>query len=162
MLRKEKTIKESLPSITFKQALLIVILIHLIGFVAIWSWSNRKKTPKAPSVATKQESGPYSDALDASAAKHWPDHNIQDRKVTETKVKPIQKKIPNSSVKSVQSTVTSVPKPQTDRVYILSAGDNLYMVSRQVGVDYSKIMEHNHIKDVRELRVGQALKIPKS
>lgn len=44
--------------------------------------------------------------------------------------------------------------------YTLSAGDNLYLVSRKLGVSYNELARTNGIDDPRQLRVGQTLKVP--
>lgn len=44
--------------------------------------------------------------------------------------------------------------------YTLAPGDNLYMVSRKLGVSYNDLAKANGIRDPRQLRVGQTLKVP--
>jgi LysM repeat protein len=44
--------------------------------------------------------------------------------------------------------------------YTLAPGDNLYMVSRKLGVSYNELARANGIQDPRQLRVGQTLKVP--
>jgi LysM repeat protein len=44
--------------------------------------------------------------------------------------------------------------------YTLAPGDNLYMVSRKLGVSYNELARANGIQDPRRLRVGQTLKVP--
>ena len=52
------------------------------------------------------------------------------------------------------------PSAKTVRRYTLAAGDNLYMVSRKLGVSYNDLAEANGIRDPRRLRVGQTLVVP--
>jgi len=44
--------------------------------------------------------------------------------------------------------------------YTLAPGDNLYMISRRLGVSYNDLVRANGISDPRQLRVGQTLKVP--
>jgi LysM repeat protein len=44
--------------------------------------------------------------------------------------------------------------------YTLAPGDNLYMVSRKLGVSFDDLKRANGISDPRLLRVGQTLKVP--
>jgi len=56
------------------------------------------------------------------------------------------------------------PKPTApaSRVseYTLAPGDNLYMISRRLQVSYNDLMQANGIRDPRQLRIGQKLKVP--
>ncbi len=67
---------------------------------------------------------------------------------------------------SDQSQVAATPaRKSTDHAtrvseYTLSAGDNLYLVARKLGVSFSDLARENGINDPRQLRVGQTLKVP--
>ena len=50
--------------------------------------------------------------------------------------------------------------PATERKYTIQPGENLYMIAHKMQTSYRSIMIANNIKDPRELRVGQTLKIP--
>lgn len=52
------------------------------------------------------------------------------------------------------------PSAKSARHYTLAAGDNLYMVSRKLGVSYNDLTKANGIRDPRNLRVGQTLVVP--
>jgi LysM repeat protein len=52
------------------------------------------------------------------------------------------------------------PSAKSARHYTLAAGDNLYMVSRKLGVSYNDLTKANGIRDPRSLRVGQTLVVP--
>lgn len=76
---------------------------------------------------------------------------------------------PNSEIPAPKNTVASVPAPKLDAPkytppapseYTLSAGDNLYAVSRRFQVSYNDLMDVNGLTDPRQLRVGQKLKLP--
>jgi LysM repeat protein len=79
---------------------------------------------------------------------------------------------PNSEISHIPNpiaSVESVPKQETQRAtpptpapteYTLSAGDNLYAVSRRFQVSYNDLMDANGITDPRQLRIGQKLKLP--
>lgn len=55
----------------------------------------------------------------------------------------------------------AAPIPRTSaNQYTLAPGDNLYMVSRKLGVSYNELAKANGIRDPRQLRVGQTLKVP--
>lgn len=48
----------------------------------------------------------------------------------------------------------------TERKYTIQPGENLYMIAHKMQTSYRSIMLANNIKDPRDLRVGQTLKIP--
>jgi LysM repeat protein len=47
-----------------------------------------------------------------------------------------------------------------ERKYTIQPGENLYIIAHKMQTSYRSIMIANNIKDPRELRVGQTLKIP--
>jgi LysM repeat protein len=64
---------------------------------------------------------------------------------------------------------TTIPVPQTEKQaqniprvieYTLTAGDNLYLVARKLGVSFNDLARENGINDPRQLRIGQTLKVP--
>lgn len=60
-----------------------------------------------------------------------------------------------------QSAPPAAPIPRASaNQYTLAPGDNLYMVSRKLGVSYNELTKANGIRDPRQLRVGQTLKVP--
>jgi len=61
--------------------------------------------------------------------------------------KEIQKKVDNSSI--------------NERTHTIQPGENLYIIAHKMETSYHSIMAANNIKDPRELRVGQVLKIPR-
>ena len=80
---------------------------------------------------------------------------------------------PNSEIPTLPPAIASTkpaPKPEAPRTtpaatpapteYTLSAGDNLYAVSRRFQVTYNDLMDANGITDPRQLRIGQKLKLP--
>lgn len=60
---------------------------------------------------------------------------------------------------AVEKPAQSSPAPSVSE-YTLKPGDNLYMVSRKLEVSYNELMQANGLRDPRELRVGQKLKVP--
>lgn len=54
------------------------------------------------------------------------------------------------------------PSPQTDDVYVVKAGDNLYRIGLAHGVSWVQIAEANGIMNPNFLVVGQQIKIPTS
>jgi LysM repeat protein len=77
-------------------------------------------------------------------------------KAAATPEAPVKKAVaaapPASTPPAVQRTTASH--------YTLAPGDNLYMVSRKLGVSYNELARANGILDPRRLRVGQTLKVP--
>lgn len=76
-------------------------------------------------------------------------------------------KIAVPSPEQIAATPAKIAEPQAVRnppmrvtEYTLSAGDNLYLVSRKLGVSYNDLARANGISDPRQLRVGQTLKVP--
>lgn len=45
--------------------------------------------------------------------------------------------------------------------YTIQSGENLYMIAQKLQVSFQSIMIANNIKDLKDLRVGQILKIPR-
>jgi len=87
---------------------------------------------------------------------------IEKGKVSKPGVANQEKKVPATRLdRAVASGGNSVkPSAKTARHYTLAAGDNLYMVSRKLGVSYNDLTKVNGIRDPRTLRVGQTLKVP--
>jgi LysM repeat protein len=79
------------------------------------------------------------------------DEEISARKAPVAKVA-----APNSAPAAVSR---STPRTTASH-YTLAPGDNLYMVSRKLGVSYNELARANGIQDPRQLRVGQTLKVP--
>ena len=131
---------------TYKAATMLVIGVHLfaIGGYALYEhMPKEKKTAKI-----QEEKGPYSDALQSA----WPRATpivLATPKKTEHKETITQRK---------KQPTLIVPKPTE---YTLAGGDNFYTVSKKLGVSFNKLAEYNNIKDVRSLRVGQTIKVPK-
>ncbi len=78
------------------------------------------------------------------------DEDLPARKATVAKVA-----APNAAPAAVRYTPRT-----TASHYTLAPGDNLYMVSRKLGVSYNELARANGIQDPRRLRVGQTLKVP--
>lgn len=55
----------------------------------------------------------------------------------------------------------SRPELIIEREYTIQSGDNLYTIAHKMQTSYHSIMKANNITDVRALRVGQVLKIPR-
>lgn len=64
--------------------------------------------------------------------------------------------VPPSAPKSAPAAAAKAAVAQ----YTLAPGDNLYMVSRKLGVSYQDLTRANGISDPGQLRVGQTLKVP--
>ena len=45
--------------------------------------------------------------------------------------------------------------------YVVSSGDNMYMIARRLNVSYKDLMEINNLSDPGQIRLGQKLKVPK-
>ncbi|GAK55143.1 lytic transglycosylase catalytic [Candidatus Vecturithrix granuli] len=85
-------------------------------------------------------------------------------------------KVPQGIGSIVLAKVTSLeaepeqpqPKPQStkaaddDIFYVVKRGDNLSKIAKQYGVDANLLKEINNIRNVKNLRVGQKLRIPAS
>lgn len=67
--------------------------------------------------------------------------------------------IPAPAAPTKPTVQTSTPATAVTE-YVLNGGDNLYSVSRRLQVSYSDFMQANGISDLRQLRVGQKLKVP--
>ena len=61
--------------------------------------------------------------------------------------KEIQKKVDSSSI--------------SERTYTIQPGENLYMIAHKMQTSFRSIMIANDIRDPRDLRVGQTLRIPR-
>ncbi|MFM8365181.1 MAG: LysM peptidoglycan-binding domain-containing protein [Verrucomicrobiota bacterium] len=93
-------------------------------------------------------------------------------KTAEPRSKPIEAQKPQATaapvapkpVVATRADTVPAPAPRPTRPtathYTLTPGDNLYMVSRKLGVSYNYLAKANGIRDPRQLRVGQTLKVP--
>jgi LysM repeat protein len=54
------------------------------------------------------------------------------------------------------------PSPQTEEIYVVKAGDNLYRIGLAYGISWVQIAEANGIVNPNSLAVGQRIKIPTS
>ncbi|MCA9999538.1 MAG: LysM peptidoglycan-binding domain-containing protein, partial [Anaerolineales bacterium] len=52
------------------------------------------------------------------------------------------------------------PSPQTEEIYVVKAGDNLYRIGLAYGIGWVQIAEANGIVNPNHLLVGQQIKIP--
>jgi LysM repeat protein len=74
---------------------------------------------------------------------------------------PVKKAMPaNVAAPSAPPAAARPVANTTASRYTLAPGDNLYMVSRKLGVSYDELARANGIQDPRQLRVGQTLKVP--
>jgi LysM repeat protein len=48
----------------------------------------------------------------------------------------------------------------SQKTYVLTSGDNLYMVSKKLNVSFNELVKANNIRDVRDLYAGLTLKVP--
>ncbi|MFM8364104.1 MAG: LysM peptidoglycan-binding domain-containing protein [Verrucomicrobiota bacterium] len=82
---------------------------------------------------------------------------IQPHAASDTEL-PVKKALPTTI--AAQPAPAARPAHPTPTHYTLAPGDNLYMVSRKLGVSYNDLAKANAISDPRQLRVGQTLKVP--
>jgi LysM repeat protein len=127
------------------------------------------KNPAAPRVEAKPEAGTQEELRRQflTAAGKLPPAIP---KVQETPVARIQPQTASDAeVPAKKATTTTLaaepasepsPARSTATHYTLAPGDNLYMVSRKLGVSYNELAKANGIRDPRQLRVGQTLKVP--
>lgn len=66
-------------------------------------------------------------------------------------------------VKSDGTVSTTEPEFDADGhdVYVIKSGDNPWTVARQLKIDYQELLALNDIKNPRDLKIGQKLKLPK-
>lgn len=62
-------------------------------------------------------------------------------------------------IKEITRDVTNFVASQTE--YTIQPGENLYMIAHKMQTSFRAIMIANNIRDPRDLRVGQTLKIPR-
>jgi hypothetical protein len=148
MKRKYPYRTSETKAMTFKAAILLVVGVHLFGVIGFFLYEKMPKEKKITKI--EQNKGPYSDALQSA----WP----QAKPIIVATPQKIKNKKNVGQEKQVTPCAPIIPKPTE---YILSAGDNFYTVSRKLNVSFSKLAEYNGIKDVRTLKIGQIIKIPK-
>ncbi len=68
------------------------------------------------------------------------------------------------SIKDQQSSTTYQPPIQSEKAtyYVVKKGDTLWRISKNYGVSVNAILAANHIKNTKDLKVGQKLIIPVS
>lgn len=155
MIRKYPYPPNNHKPLSFKAAFLIVIGLHLFGGTLLWSGPKIIKQINSNSSfrtqTRKSEIGPRSDAL----AKNWSSSNSPIKQTTKT---PTTVKTP-ATIKTEPAPIKKIdPIPE---LYVLQPGDNFYSVSRKLNVSFSELANYNNIQDVRTLRPGQTLKVPK-
>lgn len=137
--------EEEYKPITFKQALWVVLGLHMMAAFGIFFFSGVKKT-----LASEDK-----DFLKSREAVFV---GIPDPTPT-----------PSSSFPTSPTRVISHPKPspQSDKhplkkqaqTYTICKGDNLYRVSVKFKINFEKLKELNNIKDPNKIYIGQTLKL---
>lgn len=80
--------------------------------------------------------------------------------------KPVQSHLPPDTERALKEMAKKIQedtdKPPTSvRTYTIQPGENLYMIAHKMQTSFRLIMIANDIRDPRDLRVGQTLKIPR-
>ena len=76
--------------------------------------------------------------------------------------KPVPSHLPpdmEKALKEMQNAISA--SPAIKNTYTIQPGENLYMIARKLQVSFRSIVIANNIRDPRDLRVGQTLKIPR-
>lgn len=129
----------------------------------------KSNTPAAPRIESKSEPDAQEELRRqflAAAGKlvhaipevqEAPVERLQPRTASDAEM-PVKKALPPT----LAAEPASAPGPArpTATHYTLAPGDNLYMVSRKLGVSFNELAKANGITDPRQLRVGQTLKVP--
>jgi LysM repeat protein len=125
------------PSMKLSQALLIVLLLHVVavaGIIAFNAIKTRQASlPSAPIATTigiaSADTKPQAPALNSTAA-------------------------PKTSAKPPTKVSDS------GKVYVVAKGDNPVTIAKKFKVSYDDLIALNHIDDPRKLKIGQKLLLP--
>ncbi len=90
----------------------------------------------------------------------WLDNNQEAKEPTKKQIKKQEKiyKTQKLEQKKIQKEIERERKIKGG-FYTVQIGDTLYSISREFGISKQKLMEINGIKDVKELSVGQKIKV---
>jgi LysM repeat protein len=119
--------------------------------------SGRQEELRREFLAASGKSMPTIPKAHEVPAPSAPVEPIQLRAASDTEL-PVKKALPTT----IATQPAPAPRPARPAAthYTLAPGDNLYMVSRKLGVSYNDLAKANGIRDPRQLRVGQTLKVP--
>jgi LysM repeat protein len=132
-------------SISFKQALWVVLGLHVVAVFGIFFFAGTKKTQAAEDKNfLKSKEAVYVGIPDPVATHSSSFPTSRTRVVS-------YPKLPSRPIKSI-------PEKQA-QTYIISKGDNLYRVSRKFKINFEKLKELNNIKDPNKIYIGQTLKL---
>lgn len=139
--------EEEFKPISFKQALWVVLGLHILAAFGIFFFTGAKKAQAA-------EDKNFLKSREAVYV------GIPDPTPTPT---------PSSSFPTSPTRVVSYPKPsplpvkhplkKQARTYTICKGDNLYRVSVKFKINFEKLKELNNIKDPNKIYIGQTLKL---
>ena len=88
-----------------------------------------------------------------------PPRPIFEQKPVQSHLPPDMDKALKEMAKEIQREVDSSSANKT--TYTIQPGENLYMIARKLQVSFRSIVIANDIRDPRDLRVGQTLRIPR-
>jgi LysM repeat protein len=144
---------EEEPTTSFKTALVVVVLLHLIAGFGVFKFSTAKKNADAQTgMATASVASPS--AANASI----PPRPVRPAAVAAT---PAPATAAASPIPGAKPRVES-PGAARDsgKTHVVTKDETLFQIARQLHVDQKELMSLNQIDDPKKLRVGQKLRIP--
>ncbi|MEI8234465.1 MAG: LysM peptidoglycan-binding domain-containing protein [Verrucomicrobiota bacterium] len=138
------------PTTSFKTALIVVVLLHLIAAAGVYMFDSIKTHRPAPPVSKKTAAAP---ALAAPPA-------VPAAAAQRAKPQPA----PAATTEPVKKTATAAPVAaevkDSGALYTVAKGETPVAIAKKLHVAYDDLLKLNKIDDPKKLRIGQKLHVP--
>lgn len=135
------------PTTSFKTALIVVVLLHLVAAGGVYMFDSIKTHRPALSEPASAVAPKTAAVVPLAAAKPT-------AAPAATPAEPLKKPAPAASTAAVAEVKDS------GTLYTVAKGDNPVAIARRLHVGYDDLLKLNKIEDPKKLRIGQKLHIP--
>lgn len=146
--KKPRLLKKEMRSISIKNAVWIVVGLHLVAVFGIVFFSNQPKS-------FAQEDKKFLESL--------PQVGVENPVVSSTTPTPTPEATPTPT--PTPKVIVAIPKetnknyPQFTKEYVVKKGDTFYSIVKKYGLNPTRLKLINNIKDENKIYVGQKLKL---
>lgn len=144
------------PTTSFKTALIVMILLHVVFFGGVYMFESIKTHRPAPASAAKKTAPAVTPAAAQTAVAAAPSPAAVQR------VKPQPSPaVADAAKKPAVASAPAASEPKdSGQTYIVAKGDNPVAIARKLHVAYDDLLKLNKIENPKNLRVGTKLHVP--
>ncbi|XHR28325.1 MAG: LysM peptidoglycan-binding domain-containing protein [Chthoniobacteraceae bacterium] len=164
---------EEEPTTSFKTALIVVVLLHLVAAGGVYMFDSIKthrpslsETSAPVSAKSKKaaasEAAASGNAASVAAAAQGATNSMASTAAARPKAS-APASTPAAEVKKPAATAASTPAvdlKDSGQSYTVAKGDTLVTISKKLHVVYDDLCKLNKIEDPKKLRIGQKLRVP--